>query len=68
MNISQNTLDFLNEQEQELKDIFHEIDLNCEKTSLKVFGIGLLSFIVLPINFDLLSELISVNEPSLLIT
>ena len=36
MNISQNTLDFLNEQEQELKDIFHEIDLNCEKTSLKV--------------------------------
>ena len=36
MNISQNTLDFLNEQEQELKDIFHEIDINCEKTSLKV--------------------------------
>ena len=36
MNISQSTLDFLNEQEQELKDIFKEIDLNCEKTSLKV--------------------------------
>lgn len=36
MNISQSTLDFLNEQESELKDIFHEIDLNCEKTSLKV--------------------------------
>ena len=36
MNISQSTLDFLNEQESILKDIFHEIDLNCEKTSLKV--------------------------------
>ena len=36
MNISQTTLDFLNEQEIILKDIFKQIDLNCEKTSLKV--------------------------------
>ena len=36
MNIKEETINFLNEQEEQLKDIFKEIDRNCEQTSLKV--------------------------------
>ena len=38
MEISKETLEFLNEQELELKDIFKQIDKNAEETSLKVLN------------------------------
>ena len=38
MEISQKTIDFLNEQEKSLTDIFKAIDKNCEENSLKVLN------------------------------
>lgn len=38
MEISQKTIDFLNEQEKSLTDIFKVIDKNCEENSLKVLN------------------------------
>lgn len=38
MELKQETLDFLNKQEEKLKDIFNNIDLNCQQNSLKVLN------------------------------
>ena len=38
MELKQETLEFLNKQEEKLKDIFNNIDLNCQKNSLKVLN------------------------------
>lgn len=38
MEIKQETLEFLNKQEDKLKDIFKKIDLNCQQNSLKVLN------------------------------
>ena len=38
MELKQETLEFLNKQEEKLKDIFNNIDLNCQQNSLKVLN------------------------------
>lgn len=38
LGISQETLDFIEQEEEKLKDIFQEIDKNCKMNSLKVLG------------------------------
>lgn len=38
MELKQETLDFLNKQEEKLKEIFNNIDLNCQQNSLKVLN------------------------------
>ena len=38
LGISEETINFLHEEEQKLKDIYTEIDKNCLENSLKVLG------------------------------